>query len=172
MAFRLIAAAVALILGSTACGFGRQSSSAPTIGDSCVVGSWVLTEQTNQSGYTYAGVPVAVAGLAGATLTLTASGEEKESFDGSAPLVGTLSNGVRLAITIRGSIDYKIHAASGKYQETGAVVQLPTTATAGGAAVADYHSSYSPGRGTYSCAGGGLTITTEGGNQTDVWSKG
>jgi len=172
MAVRLIAAAVALMIGSTACSLGRQSSSAPAIGDSCLVGSWVLTEQTNKSGYTYAGVPVAVSGMAGAKLALTAAGEEKETFDGSAPLVGTLANGLRLAITIRGAIIYKIHAASGKYQETGDVVQLPTTATAGGAAVADYHSSYSPGRGTYSCTEGGLTITTEGGNQTDVWSKG
>lgn len=159
------------MLGSTACSFGRQSSTAPPIGDSCVVGSWVLSEETNHSGYAYAGVPVAVSGLAGAKLTLTTSGDEKESFDNSAPLIGTLANGLALSITIRGSIDYRIHAASGKYQETGTVVQLPTTAIAGGAPVTDYHSSYSPGRGTYSCAAGRLTITTEDGNQTDVWSK-
>ena len=167
-----MAALVALVLAASACSLGRPTSSAPAIGDSCVVGSWVLSEETNQSGYTYAGAPVAVSGMGGATLTLTASGDEKESFDNSAPLIGTLANGLRLAITIRGSIDYKIHAASGKYQETGAVVQLPTTASAGGAPVTDYHSSYSPGRGTYACGGGRLTITTETGNQTDVWSKG
>jgi len=171
VAVRFIAVAVALVLGSAACSFGRQSSTAPPIGDPCVVGSWVLTEETNHSGYAYAGAPVAVSGLAGATLRLSASGDEKESFDNSAPLIGTLANGVPLSITIRGSIDYRIRAASGKYEETGAVVQLPTTATAGGARVTDYHSSYAPGRGTYACAAGGLTITTEGGNQTDVWSK-
>jgi hypothetical protein len=170
VSLRVISVAAALVLWS-ACSFGRQASTAPAIGDSCVVGSWVLTEQTNQSGYTYAGAQVSVSGLAGATLTLTASGEEKESFDGSAPLIGTLSNDLRLAITIRGSIDYRIHAASGKYQETGDVVQLPTTATAGGAPVTDYHSSYSPSRGTYSCARGRLTFTTEDGNQADLWSK-
>ncbi len=164
--------AAALVVASAACTLGSHASAAPPIGDSCLVGSWVLTEQTNQSGYTYANVPVIVSGLSGATLKMTAAGEEIESFDGSEPLVGTLSNGLQLAITIRGSIDYKIHAASGRYEETGTVVNLPTTATAGGAPVTDYHSSYSPGRGTYSCAGARLTLTTEGETQTDVWSKG
>jgi len=172
VALRLIAVAAVLLLGSTACSVGSHSSTAAAIGDSCVVGSWILTEQTNPSGYTYAGVPVAVSGMAGAKLSLTAAGEEKETFDGSAPLVGTLANGLRLAITIRGAVIYQIHAASGKYQETGEVVQLPTTATVGGAPVPDYHSSYSPSSGSYACAAGRLTITTESGNQTDVWSNG
>ncbi len=172
MAIRVIAVGLVLVVGLTACSLGGKASTAPAIGDSCVVGSWVLSEETNQSGYTYAGVAVAVSGLAGAHLVLTAAGEEKESFDGSAPLAGTLANGLRLSITIRGSLDYGIHAASGKYQETGSVVHLATTATAGGVPVTDYHSSYSPGRGTFSCAGGRLTMTTSGGNQVDTWSKG
>ncbi len=172
MAVRGISVGLALIIGLAACSLGGQSSTAPQIGDSCLIGSWLLARETNQSGYTYAGVPVAVDGLAGAQLSLTAGGEEKETFDGSAPLVGTLANGLQLSITIRGALIFQIHAASGKYQETGSVVQMPTTATAGGVPVANYRSSYSPGRGTYSCGGGRLTITTEGGNQTDVWTKG
>ncbi len=172
MAVRNITVGLALVVVLTACSLGGQSSTPPQIGDSCVIGSWLLTKETNQSGYTYAGVPVAVGGLAGAQLSLTAGGEEKETFEGSAPLLGMLASGLQLSITIRGALIFQIHAASGKYQETGSVVQLPTTATAGGVPVADYHSSYSPGRGTYSCGGGRLTITTEGGNQTDVWTKG
>jgi len=170
--FRLFAVATVLVVIAGACSFGKQTSNPPAIGDSCVVGSWVLTEETNESGYTYAGVPLAVSGLAGATLAITSSGDEKQSFEKSQPLVGTLPSGLELRITIRGSIDYKIHASAGKYAETGTVVQLPTTATAGGAPVTNYHSSYSPGSGTYSCASGNLTLTTSGGNQVDTWSKG
>jgi len=173
MAVRHLAIGLALVLCAAGCSIGKPGSSAPpAIGDACVVGTWILTLETNTSGYTYAGTPVAVSGLAGAQLTLTSAGDEKVKFDGSEPLVGTLANGLRLSITLGGSFDYKIHAASGQYQETGAVVKLPTTATAGGAPVTDYHSSYSPGSGAYTCSSSGLSMTTKGGNQTDNWSKG
>jgi hypothetical protein len=172
MAVRPFAISVAFLLCAAGCSLGMPGSGAPpAIGDSCVVGRWILTQETNTSGYAYAGTPVAVSGLAGAQLTLTSAGDEKVNFDGSEPLVGTLASGLRLSITLGGSFDYKIHTASGQYQETGAVVQVPTTATAGGAPVTDYHSSNSPGSGTYTCSSGGLTMTTKGGNQTDSWSK-
>lgn len=171
VAIRGIAVAAFVVVIAAACALGAQPAAPPAIGDSCLVGAWILTEETNQSGYTYAGVPVMVSGMAGAELAMTSGGEEKETFDGSKPLVGTLPNGLQLAITIRGAIIYEIHASAGKYNETGAAVQLPTTATAGGAPVTDYHSSYTPGSGTYSCDSGHLTMTTAGGNQTDLWTK-
>ncbi len=143
----------------------------PAIGDSCLVGSWVLQHEENRSGYTYNNAPVPVTGLAGARLTLGADGVEKEVFDGSGPLVGTVADGRVLSITIGGSTTYNIHADGHQYTETGTETSLPTVATVGGAGVADYQSHYSPGTGSYQCSKQSLTMTGSTGVQTDTWSR-
>jgi hypothetical protein len=164
-----IAAACTLASG---CALPLQpAASTSNVGDSCLVGTWTLVEETNQHGYSLSETPVAVSGLAGSKLTITSRGDEKEVFDGSHPLEGTLADGRTLAIKIGGSFDFHIHGDGHKYAETGQKVQLPTSATVDGQPV-QYHSSYSPGSGTYQCSSSSLTITTSDGNQTDTWSKG
>ena len=163
--------ALGLLLLLSGCTLGGHSSSPPAVGDACIVGTWTLSSEQNVSGYTWNTAPVSVSGLAGAQLTITAAGDEKQVFDGSQPLEGTTAGGSVLRITIRGAFDFRIKADAGKYTETGAKVQLPTTATLNGQPV-DYHSAYEPGRGTYTCSGGNLTMVTAGGVQTDQWTKG
>ena len=136
-----------------------------------MVGSWVLVDETNISGYTFNGAPVEVHGLAGTTLTIAPSGDEKLDFGGSKPLVGTLADGRLLSISIGGSIDLNVHAQGGEFVESGSSANLPTTATVNGDPITDYHSSYGPGRGTYSCTSSSLVMTTDGVMQTMTWSR-
>jgi hypothetical protein len=156
---------------SPACALGAQSSSPPPIGDSCIVGTWTLIDESNTSGYKYRNVPVSVTGLGGAKLTLSADGHEAENFAGSEPLIGTLADGRELSISIGGSFVFRIHAHADSYTETGNVTPLPTIATVDGRSVPDYHSSYAPGSGTYSCSRQSLTMATSTGVQTDHWSR-
>ncbi len=130
-----------------------------------------MIDETNHHGYSFNNVPVAVQGFAGAKLTITASGDEREQFGGSAPLTGTLGDGSQLVITVGGTSDFQIHASGGKYTETGKETQLPTSATVAGRPV-NYHSSNLPGKGSYECSKSSLTMTTGDGNQVDSWSKG
>lgn len=143
----------------------------PAIGDSCLVGSWVLEHEANRSGYLYSGTPVPVAGLGGAKLRFGADGVETEVFDGSAPLVGTTADGRVLSITIGGSVTYHIHADGHQYTETGTETNLPTMATIGAVVISDYQSHNSPGTGSYQCSGQSLTTTGSTGGQTDTWSR-
>ena len=166
---RLAGLCIAL-LAMTACADNRAPSK-PAIGDECVVGSWTLQHEENRSGYSVASIPVAVAGLQGANLVLDATGSETLQFDRSEPLVGITADGRMLSITIRGSATFYIHADGGKYTESGSVIQMPTTATLAGAPVTDFHSSYSPGTGTYSCSSKALIVTTATSVQTDTWSR-
>lgn len=153
-------------------GCGQAPAAAkPAIGDSCLVGAWVLQHEENRSGYGYNGTPVPVTGLAGARLTFGADGVETEVFDGSTPLVGTVADGRVLSITIGGSVTYHIHADGHQYTETGTETSLPTAATIGGARVTDYQSHYSPGTGSYQCSKQSLTLTGSTGVQTDTWSR-
>jgi hypothetical protein len=161
---------VAACLGATqGCALG--SSAAPPIGDACLVGSWTLQQSVNTNGYTFTNAPLRVAGLRGATLTLATDGSASEDFAQSEPLMGTTADGGKLVITIRGKWTFTIKGTGGHYKETGAKTDLPTTATLNGQAV-DYHSSYSPGQGSYSCSSSSLTLTTNDPVQTDIWSKG
>lgn len=168
----VISLVAAVLLASTSCSLGAHSSVTGSVGDSCLVATWTMQDETSNSGYSYANVPVRVHGLAGTRLTITAAGDEKETFDGSQPLVGTLADGRELEITIGGSFDYRIRGGAGKYTETGAKVELPTSATVAGQPVPNYTSFYEPGAGTYTCGSGTLTMTTSDENQTATWSKG
>jgi hypothetical protein len=169
---------IVMVLGAitvavfSACSLGQPSNKPAAVGDTCLVGTWTLDLDTNSSGYTFNGVPVPVTGLQGAKLTVTAAGDERESFEGSLPLIGHLADGRELRIMIGGSLDFNIHAASHEYVETGTSTALPTTATIAGASISDYHSSYMPGSGTYTCSRQSLTVTTSSNVQTDTWSKG
>lgn len=159
----------ACLVASAACSLGSPKPSA-AIGDTCLDGTWTLQNEVNTSGYTLNNVPVAVSGLAGATVTFKSDGTESETFDGSVPLVGEVG-GQQLSIRIGGSIRYTIHAAGGHYEEKGTKTELPTTATLGGAPIR-YQSAYAPGHGTYRCSSGQLTTTTSDKVQTDTWSRG
>jgi hypothetical protein len=156
--------------GISACG-GAQAANTPAIGDSCLVGSWTLQHEENRSGYSYAGTPVAVSGLAGAKLTVANDGSETEVFDGSQPLVGTAPDGRALSISISGSVKLHIHGDGMKYVTTGTRMQMPTVATIAGVRIADYQSYYTPGHGTYKCAGQSLAVTNGTAIQTDTWSR-
>lgn len=136
-----------------------------------MVGSWTLQHEENRSGYSYAGVPVPVTGLQGATLVIDAGGSETVQFEASRPLVGTVTGGRVLSITIRGSAVFHIHADGHNYTETGSNTDLPTAATLDGNPVTDYHSSYAPGNGTYSCSSSSLMVTTASSVQTDTWTR-
>lgn len=159
------------IIFTAACG-GTQAPAPTVVGDNCLVGNWTLQQEQNKSGYSYAGVPVAVAGLDGAKLTIKSDGTKQEMFDGSKPLVGTTAAGKKLVITITGSVTFNIHGDGHQYAETGSRKQVPTAATLDGVAIKDYQSSYSPAHGTYKCAGESLTTTTSTGLQTESWSRG
>ena len=171
MAPRIAIVLISLALAGCTLPGAVSSASPPAVGDRCLVGTWTLVEETNRHGYSFNTVPLPVSGLAGSTLTITSAGEEKEVFDGSQPLVGTLSDGRKLVITIGGSTAFHIRGDGHKYTESGAKTDLPTTATLDGQP-ASYHSSYSPGTGTYQCSSSSLTLTTSDENQTDEWSKG
>lgn len=165
-----IAAAVVILTLGSACSLFASKPALPAVGDSCLVGTWTEVNEANSSGYTWLGVPLPVSGLAGAELRIQSDGTETLVFDGSAPLVGITRAGQRLAIFVRGSVKYRIHGDGKKYVESGAVAQMPTTATLDGQPVS-YHSAQTPGPGTYSCAKASLTMTTEGGVQTDSWTR-
>ncbi|MHB8689210.1 MAG: hypothetical protein ACYDB4_18790 [Candidatus Dormibacteraceae bacterium] len=148
-----------------------RPASAPAIGDHCLVGSWSLDHEVNRSGWSYANTPVSVSGLDGARLTFDSDGTETVAFAASNPLVGALADGRLLSITIRGSFTFRLHADGHQYVESGAVTVVPVTARLDGVPVSDYHGSYSPGTGTYTCSQRTLTTTTSSGVQTDVWSR-
>lgn len=162
---------IPLLLVMTACAVGQSSSATAAVGDPCLVGSWTMVDEKNSSGYTFANAPVAVEGLRGTRLTISSAGDEREDFTDSAPLVGMLTDGRALAITIRGSFDFRIVARGGTYTETGTETALPTTASVAGIPITDYHSDYTPGAGTYSCSSTSLTMTTNDAVQTATWSK-
>jgi hypothetical protein len=166
---------VTLVIGVCGLGSGGCSPSrapaAPAIGDACLVGRWILDQENNRSGWSYSNIPVSVSGLHGAALTLAADGTEIESFAESDPLVGTLKGGRPLAITVRGSFTFHVHADGHQYVETGAITTLPVTATLAGVAISNYHGAYTPGKGTYACSQRTLTTTTSSGVQTDSWSR-
>ena len=164
-----LAGTVLFLTVSSACTL-FPSNPAPAVGDTCLAGNWVEVEEDNVSGYTWLGLPLPVSGLAGARLAIRSDGGETLTFDGSRPLVGITRAGQQLAIFVRGSVRFKVHGDGKKYTETGAVAQMPTTATLNGQPVT-YHSSQTPGPGTYSCAGTTLTMTTHGGVQTDHWTR-
>lgn len=167
--FLLAAGICASLCGG--CSLSPPVSASHTIGDSCLVGSWTLDNEVNRSGWSYANTPLSVSGLHGARLTLGADGTENEVFAESNSLVGTLSDGRVLSITIRGSFTFRLHADGHRYVETGKVTVLPVTATLDGAPVSDYHGSYTPGGGTYACSQRTLTTTTSSAVQTDTWSR-
>jgi len=167
LVFLLLVGACASLTG---CGLSRPAS-APAIGDACLAGTWSLDNEVNRSGWSYMNTPVSVSGLRGERLTFGADGTETGVFAGSSPLVGALADGRLLSITIRGSYSFHLHADGHKYVETGTVTVLPVTAKVGDVPVADYHGSYSPGTGTYTCSQKTLTTTTGSGVQTDSWSR-
>jgi hypothetical protein len=150
----------------------RGTSTSPAIGDACLIGSWRLDHEVNQSGWSYANVPVSVSGLDGARVTLGADGTETESFAGSKPLVGTLADGRVLSISLGGSFTFHLHTDGHRYVESGTDTPLPVTATLGGVPIPGYHGSYTPGTGTYECSQRNLTTTTSSGVQTDSWVRG
>ena len=165
----VILAATAALAGCGSC--GATPAATPAIGDSCLVGTWTLQHEENKSGYSYAGTPVAVSGLAGAKLQLAADGSDTEVFDGSRPLVGVAPDGRTLSISIAGSVKYSIRGDGHNYTETGGRVDLPTVAMIDGATIAGYQSYYTAGGGTYTCSSRSVTFTTSTGIQTDTWSK-
>jgi hypothetical protein len=166
----VLAACLAATNGCVIPGSSAKAAHSPAIGDTCLVGSWTLQESVNTDGYTFNNAPLRVAGLRGATMTFALDGTGSEDFAESAPLAGTTADGGKLVITIRGTWTLSIKGTRGHYVETGAKTDLPTTATFNGNP-ADYHSSYSPGNGTYSCSSSSLTMTTNDQVQTDSWSK-
>lgn len=127
-------------------------------------------EEDNSSGYTWLGFPLPVSGLAGAQLKIQSDGTETLLFDGSRPLVGITRAGQQLAILLRGSVKFHVDGDGKNYTESGAVAQMPTTATLDGQPVS-YHSAQTPGPGTYTCSRTAMTMTTEGGVQTDTWTR-
>lgn len=159
-----------LCVFTVACG-AAPAAAKPAIGDSCLVGAWVLQHEESSSGYSFNGTPVPVTGLAGARMTLGADGVETLVFDGSNPLVGTAADGRVLSITLGGSVTYHLHADGHRYTETGTETSLPTTATIGGVRVVNYESHNSPGTGTYQCSTHTLTMAGSTGVQTDTWSR-
>jgi hypothetical protein len=166
----LLAACLAATCGCVIPGSRARAAQSPAIGDTCLVGTWTLQQSVNTNGYTYINAPLRVVGLRGATMTFAVDGTGSEDFAESEPLAGTAADGGKLAITIRGTWTLSIKGTQGHYVETGAKTDLPTTATFNGKQV-DYHSSYSPGNGTYSCSSSSLTMTTDDQVQTDSWSK-
>jgi len=155
---------------SAGCNLGGTSAG-PAIGDACLVGSWSLDHEVNQSGWSYSNVPVAVSGLGGAHLRLGADGTETESFAGSQPLVGTLADGRVLSISLGGSYTFHLHADGHRYVESGTDTPLPVEATLSGVAIPGYRGSYTPGTGTYVCSQRNLTTTTSPDVQTDTWVR-
>lgn len=164
-----VAAAGILVLGG-ACSLFHSTPVPPAVGDACLVGTWVEVKEDSSSGFTWLGVPLAVSGLAGAQLKIAPDGTETLLFDGSRPLVGLTPAGQELAIFIRGSVRYHLHGDGKTYSQSGTVAHMPTTATLDGQPVS-YHSEQTPGVGTYSCAKAALTMTTQGGVQTDSWTR-
>ena len=178
---RVVILLAACLAATQGCALGASSARvahfspvvvpSPPIGDTCLVGTWTLQQSVNTNGYSFNKVPLRVAGLGGATLTLALDGEGSEDFAQSQPLLGTTAGGGKLAITIRGTFVFGITGTGHIYVETGTKTELPTTATFNGK-TASYHSSYSPGSGTYSCTSSSLSMTSDNQVQTDSWSKG
>ena len=135
-----------------------------------MVGAWTEVNEVNLSSYSVNKESLSVSGFEGSDLTIASDGAETLSFETSGPLVGTTKAGAKLAITIRGSATFHIHADGRSYTETGSTTELPTTATLNGKAI-PYHSSYAPGHGTYACDAHQLVTASAGGVQTDTWSR-
>ncbi|MGB9483712.1 MAG: hypothetical protein WCB86_07450 [Candidatus Dormiibacterota bacterium] len=78
------------------------ATKAPAVGDSCLVGAWILVKESDPTSFTWDGVTVPVAGLAGADMTITPGGTEVDNYSNSQPLLGTYQDQT-FSVQVRGS---------------------------------------------------------------------
>src|SRR5690242_16898362 len=102
LALVLVCAAVTQGCGSSQPSGANSPQASAAIGDTCLVGKWNLQQDVNTTGYKVNGEPVLVTGLQGAKMTFSADGKGTEDFNRSHPLVGALSNGSKLSISLAG----------------------------------------------------------------------
>ena len=78
--------------GTTSTSPGHPSTPVTTSFDSCLVGRWVESQETDT--VTYNGLPVTLTGDGGKVLTFTANGTETANYAHAAPLEGPYGNGI------------------------------------------------------------------------------
>lgn len=105
----LAMAGAAGLLHATAVSISAATPSPPAIGDPCLVGHWVLTQETAPGNWTWANEVIAVKGLAGLTIDFTADGTETDNYNATRPLVGDY-HGHKVEIVLRGTVFYHTHA--------------------------------------------------------------
>ena len=81
----------------------------PAIGDGCLVGTWVGTNESAPGNWTWNGELIAVSGLAGMLVTFKPDGIERLDLSHAAPLVADY-HGHQIKIVIRGAVDFRVHA--------------------------------------------------------------
>lgn len=167
----LCCGAVAAAVMAAACGGG--TSTAPAIGDPCVVGRWVMTA-SNVVDTSTPGVTVTYSGGEGFLVTLTAAGTEIDDYSNAAPASSKSSDGHTSSFITRGTEQFKFHASAGHWVESEASGQLTSTNyVVDGIPKPDFTSSAQVGSGTYSCSSSALTMvqTQSGLVATNIFKK-
>jgi hypothetical protein len=112
---RLLFSLIALLFTLAACSSSSSTPPPLAVGDSCLVGSWILVSQSSHSTTlptkTTKYSNLTLNGLKGATLTIAASGDSTFNYDSSAPAVGT-NNSIPESLTLRGTSTARLHTTS------------------------------------------------------------
>lgn len=154
-----VAAAAIACCSFVPAGLAADSPPTSAIGDSCLIGRWVETQQSAPGNWTVGGQVVPVAGLGGMVLTFTADGTETDDLGRAQPLVGDYQ-GHQVKFVERGLVRFHVHADGGV---------LSQAAAGGSATVSFYYDgvyqptgfiSYTPGTYSYRC--GSTTLHREG----------
>jgi hypothetical protein len=159
----------AIILAVSACAGPSTPSASPSpsavtspssspvavaIGDACLVGNWMLSDEK----VVLASNNGSVEGGAGAKFTLAASGQGTLDFTASAPASGT-AGGSSLSVTDAGSLSLTALASNGSLTLTVVTNKATVTVTQGGVAGAPQAYVVTPGPYTYTCTAKNLTLT-------------
>jgi len=91
-----------------------------SIGDGCLIGTWVLLSQQSTS------TAGSLSGYTGARMTITAQGAETTDYSSAGPYRGTL-NGQSVSITRHGAWSFQDYAAKGKLVRTAVSSHLVET---------------------------------------------
>lgn len=154
----LAAAATAIVFCAFApAALAAPSAAQPPIGDGCLVGRWVETQQSAPGNWAWNGEIVGVSGLRGMVVTFTAGGTEIDDLSAADPLTADY-RGHQLLIVERATIQFHVRADGH---------QLVQSAPIGGIAVSYYYDSqpiqggavFPPGVYRYSC--GATTLHRE-----------
>jgi hypothetical protein len=167
----LIVAAAALIgavAGCTGLSQPRAATSSnatqtAAIGDSCLVGRWVGTNESAPGNWSWNNDVISVSGLSGLIITYSEDGKETDELAGTQPLIGDF-HGHQIKIVLRGSATYSIHADGHHIVQTTVSGNPTVTYYYDGAVQPGGTASFAVSTNSYRCSASGLHIESPAGH--------